>query len=182
MRVCIDAGHGGIDPGAVANGLFEDRLNLAISREVKRILDAEPDVDVVLTRVDPMQPWEELGLWDRCNIANTTHCDCFVSIHCNAAASAEAYGSESFYCPGSVNGAALARACQEGLNRHCSEVPERRVAGKGFYVLRHTAAPAALVECGFLTNAVDAGLLEQAEFQKRCAQGIAEGILQWLRG
>lgn len=182
MKVCLDAGHGGVDPGAVANGLLESHLTLAISKKVQKILEAESDIDVVMTRVDELQPWEELGLWERCNISNQAHADCFVSIHCNAAENHEAYGSETFYCRGSANGATLARTCQNGMNNYCLDMPERRVEGRGFYVLKHTHAPAALVECGFLTNTKDAELLQDADFQQRCAQGIAEGILHWLRG
>jgi N-acetylmuramoyl-L-alanine amidase len=180
--VCIDPGHGGADPGAVGHGLLEKNIALAIGLKVAKRLEGEPDVSPVLTYRKPLEQWKELGLADRCYISDQAQADCFVSIHCNAAANANAYGSETFYCPGSVNGAALARAIQSELNRTCPEIPERRVEPARFYVLTQTSAPAALVETGFLSNAEDARLLGLDEYQERCAAAIVAGILRWLRG
>lgn len=180
--VCLDPGHGGIDPGAMGHGLLEKNVALAIALKVRKALEAEDGVKVVMTHDKPLPQWEELRLQERCSISNLNDADCFVSIHCNAFGKASAHGSETFYCPGSVNGAALARAIQEGANAACPGMPERRVAPARFYVLTQTAAPAALFEAGFVTNAEDARLLGDDEYQERCANGIAAGILRWLGG
>ena len=181
MLVCIDPGHGGRDPGAIGHGLIEKNTALDISVRVKRALD-KAGIRAVMTRSSDLMQWDELELQDRCDTSNHAGADCFVSVHCNAAAAAAAYGSETFHFRGSANGAALARAIQNGMNRNADEIPERRVIGAGFYVLANTDAPAALVECGFLTNPKDASLLALETFRERQAQGIASGIYQWLKG
>ncbi len=177
--VVIDPGHGGFDPGAVANGLLEKDVALDIARRVQRLTQRR-NLDCILTRDSDPAPGTELSLERRCEISNAARADCFVSIHCNAASNPNAYGSETFFCRGSYGGAALARSIQGQFNQKVREIPERRVSGAGFYVLKYTDAPAALVECGFLTNTDDATLLKKEAVRQAIAQGISDGILEWL--
>jgi N-acetylmuramoyl-L-alanine amidase len=177
--VCLDPGHGGRDPGAVGHGLIEKNVALDITKKVRRILE-NSGVTVVMTRSADLEQWNELGLQERCDLSNNAMADCFVSIHCNAFTSSEPRGLETFFFRGSYNGAALARSIQTSVRKEAQEMPERRVAGAGFYVLRHTEAPAALVECGFLTNPKDAALLKMDLFRYAQAKGIAAGIMEWL--
>ena len=79
--VVIDAGHGGIDPGAVGKkGLYEKDVNLVISRMLRDFVEDSLKIRVVLTRDRDVY----LSLKERTNIANRNAADLFVSIHCNA--------------------------------------------------------------------------------------------------
>jgi N-acetylmuramoyl-L-alanine amidase len=79
--VVIDAGHGGIDPGAVGKkGLYEKDVNLAISKMLKDIIEDSLKIRVMLTRDRDAY----LSLKERTNVANRNAADLFVSIHCNA--------------------------------------------------------------------------------------------------
>ena len=94
--VILDAGHGGKDPGASANGLEEKELTLEIVMKLKAELE-ERGYDVILTRSD--DSYLELG--ERSDIANSADFDIsgfpvFISIHINSAASASASGFEVY--------------------------------------------------------------------------------------
>ncbi len=79
LLVVLDPGHGGKDPGAVANGVNEKDLNLAIGLEMERALLAK-GFDVHMTRRTDVY----LKLQERTDIANRYNADMFVSIHANA--------------------------------------------------------------------------------------------------
>lgn len=78
-RVVLDAGHGGSDPGAVADGVIEKEVTLDIGRRLRTLLEAE-GFEVVFTRGDD----RTIALRDRARAANAAKSDIFVSIHVNA--------------------------------------------------------------------------------------------------
>lgn len=92
FKVCLDAGHGGKDFGAVYNGCVEKSINLAIVLKLGRILEQDSSIDVIYTRHDDTF----IELDERCNIANRANANIFISIHCNANQRPEPYGSETF--------------------------------------------------------------------------------------
>lgn len=96
MKVVIDAGHGGHDPGNLGTGRYKDTekdIALDVSLQLgEYILRAFPNVDVIYTRKDD----KFVELKNRTAIANKAGADLFISIHCNSAASHEAAGTETF--------------------------------------------------------------------------------------
>ena len=82
--VVVDPGHGGKDPGAVANGIREKDTNLAIGLALEKALKAK-GLDVVMTRRTDVY----LKLQERTDIANKENADVFVSVHANALPSAK---------------------------------------------------------------------------------------------
>jgi N-acetylmuramoyl-L-alanine amidase len=90
--IVIDAGHGGRDAGAVANGIREKDITLAVSLEVGRLIREELGVNVVYTRTDD----RFIELRERGRIANEAGGKLFVSIHANAANNRNAHGTETF--------------------------------------------------------------------------------------
>lgn len=108
-RIVIDAGHGGTDPGAKANGVEEAELTLDIALRVERLLKQQPGMQVVLTRrTDVFIPLEE-----RTEIANREGADLFLSIHANAARRATAKGVETYFLNFATNPEAEAVAARE---------------------------------------------------------------------
>ena len=108
-RVVIDAGHGGHDPGAQANGVNEAELTLDVATRLSRLLQKQPGVEVVMTRdADVFVPLEE-----RTAIANREGADLFLSIHANASRNPKARGVETYFLNFANNPEAEAVAARE---------------------------------------------------------------------
>lgn len=176
MRVVIDPGHGGRDPGAVGpTGLREKDVVLTVARLLReRLLAAK--LGVTMTRdTDILIP-----LVDRAVLANTWQADAFISIHCNAHSTSIAHGTETFHFTLShPQNKRLADVLQKNL----VELLRRRDRGVkrgNFQVLRQSTPPSALVELAFISNPDEEKLLATAEFQSLAARAIAEGIVEFL--
>jgi N-acetylmuramoyl-L-alanine amidase len=90
--IVIDAGHGGRDPGAVAHGVREKDITLAVSRLLGQRIERELGIDVVYTRTDD----RFIELRERGRIANEAGGKLFISIHANSAPNRHAHGTETF--------------------------------------------------------------------------------------
>ncbi|MGL6135189.1 MAG: N-acetylmuramoyl-L-alanine amidase [Prochlorococcaceae cyanobacterium] len=178
-RVVIDPGHGGPDPGAVGiGGLRETNVVLDVSLQVARLLQAR-GVQVTLTRTSEI----DLDLPPRVSIANRSGAAAFVSIHANALSMArpDVNGVETFFFSGGPS-QALASSLQRRMMAASPGTPNRGVKQGRFFVIRRTVMPAALVEMGFVTGAIDAPRLANPDFRRRMALAIAAGILDYLGG
>lgn len=91
--VVIDPGHGGLDPGATFGDIQEKSIVLDVARRVVVLLQARPNVAVVLTRDRDWYP----SLADRVAKAAAVDGDLFVSIHCNAHRRATISGMEVYF-------------------------------------------------------------------------------------
>lgn len=196
--VVLDAGHGGKDPGTIGrSGLLEKNVVLDIALRVRAHLKAS-GVQVVMTR-DSDRFWE---LADRPFLAARGGGDAFVSIHMNAAGSRSVQGVETFVTA-AENYPPTAEA---KLNAKYPAVPnnqfnhsnmilgnqiQRAVIGvtraedRGlkharFVVLRNSAMPAALIECGFASNPQEEQKLLSPPYRETVALGIAQGILNYF--
>ena len=92
FKVTLDAGHGDHDFGAVYSGRIEKNIALAIVLKVGKILEANPNVNVIYTRKTDVF----IDLVERANIANRANSNIFVSIHCNANKNTAADGTETY--------------------------------------------------------------------------------------
>ena len=92
--IVLDAGHGGHDPGAIGpNGAREKDITLAVSKRLKRLLEKNMEVKVVMTRDDD----RFLPLIERTRIANSVQGKLFISIHCNANLSRRVDGTTTYF-------------------------------------------------------------------------------------
>ena len=78
--IVLDAGHGGKDPGAIANGFREKDITLSIAKKIGYKLEKSLGVNVIYTRKEDIF----LSLKARTEIANTNNGDIFISIHANS--------------------------------------------------------------------------------------------------
>lgn len=181
MRVCIDAGHGMPDPGAIgAIGLREVDVTLLCTTAMAVRLEAMGH-QVVLTRdgKNALHNDKSIDLAARVKVANGTKCDCFISIHCNAAADRLANGSEIWHHPRSVGGKRLAEYLQAALVK-AGQLRDRGVkTSDGLAVLRLTAMPAALVELGFISNSEEEKRLSNPEWLSGVAKALADAVDKW---
>jgi N-acetylmuramoyl-L-alanine amidase len=91
--VAVDAGHGGVDPGASgASGTREKDVVLAIARELAKRIDAEPGMKAVLTR----DADKFIALRERINIARRARADIFISVHADAIRNRDVSGSSVY--------------------------------------------------------------------------------------
>jgi N-acetylmuramoyl-L-alanine amidase len=108
-RIVLDAGHGGHDPGARANGISEAELVLDVTLRLRTLLEKQPGFEVTLTRdKDVFVPLEE-----RTAIANREGADLFLSIHANASRNLSARGIETYFLNFASNPDAAAVAARE---------------------------------------------------------------------
>lgn len=93
VTVAIDAGHGGVDPGAKgANGSLEKDITLSIARRLKAKIDQQPNMRAYLTRDGDYF----IPLHERVNKARRAQADLFVSVHADAFIKPHARGSSVF--------------------------------------------------------------------------------------
>jgi len=167
--IVIDAGHGGFDRGGVpGQRITEKDKALDVAQRLKRILQAQ-GYRVVMTRDSDVF----IPLGTRCAIANNYRDASFVSIHFNCASRAGANGIETYYYRG--DSAGLAASIHRNVVS-ISPSENRGIRRRGFYVLRRTAIPSVLVECGFLTNPTEGRLALSPEYRQSLAEQIARGI------
>ena len=175
--IFVDAGHGGNDPGAVANEVQEKDVVLPITLKLGQALQSM-GYTVYYTRTNDI----EIDLEPRVAAAERVNADVFVSIHANSLDSrnSRVNGVETFHSRGSTVGRELAYYVQSQIISETGAT-DRNVKAAGFYVIAKTSMPAILVETGFLTNPAEARNLNSPDYQKRMADAIARGIDQFMR-
>jgi len=169
----IDLGHGGSDPGAVANGLKEKDLTMKIGKMIGDMLKEYEDVKVIYTRTDDRY----LSLSERAAIANQAKADFFLSVHINAGGGT---GFESYVYNGNVSQAAIAyqNVIHQEIMKAVGNVKDRGKKRANFAVLRETKMPAILTENLFIDNASDATKLKSEQFLLQIAHGHVEGVVK----
>ena len=178
MKVCIDAGHGGTDPGAVGqNGALEKDITLQIALQIKAAL-LRNGVEVVMTRESDKEG--RLVIAERCKIANDAKVDYLVSIHANAdgdRSDKTGYGTETWAYSKTSAGYPLAQAVQHELIA-ATGLTNRGVKFNDWAILKGVKAPAILLETAFINNTQEEKLLTDKSWQKKVAEAIAKGIVQ----
>ncbi|PIQ88602.1 MAG: hypothetical protein COV72_07675 [Candidatus Omnitrophica bacterium CG11_big_fil_rev_8_21_14_0_20_42_13] len=112
-RICLDAGHGGKDPGAVGAKfcLKEKDVNLDIAKRMKKELERQ-GIEVIMTRSDDTF----IPLDGRCRIANEGEADLFISVHSNANKRRSMSGFEVYYISDSADDSSRALALASDRN------------------------------------------------------------------
>ena len=190
--VLVDAGHGGHDGGAVANGSIEKDLTLAIAKRLRAQLEAD-GLRVVMVRDRD----EFLELEERAALTAKHKANAFVSVHINTeGAGTTAQGIETYFA-GTPSLSAMRKSglktTDSGSSEQFANVVQRSVCAatnaedrgarnRDYIVIAQAVCPAVLVECGFLTHSAEAGRLKDAAHQEKLARGIATGVKIFLQG
>ena len=195
--VLLDPGHGGIDGGAEsADGECEKNINLSICFKICDILE-ENGVDVAMTRETDCGLYSEgkssvrtkktEDLRARLDMSYKLKPDTFVSVHLNSYRDDRSvFGAQTFYTTAgdaavSEMSRALAERIQALLVSYIENGNTRSAMGKDDVLLMKEARyPTVIAECGFLSNASEAALLQTDEYQDKIARAIADGILGYL--
>ena len=190
MCVVLDAGHGGIDGGVVGKvtGIKESDLNLAITYRLKTCLE-DMGFRVVLTRKTDAglygttaKGFKKRDMQKRKEIIEAENPDLLISIHQNYYPTRHARGGQVFYGKEQVGSRRLALGLQDTLNHlYAKEGAGGRVAASGqFFMLQCADCPSVLIECGFLSNALDEALLVEEEWQGDLADALAQGVMAYF--
>jgi N-acetylmuramoyl-L-alanine amidase len=174
MKLYLDPGHGGSDPGAQGNGLQEKNLNLDIALKLRSILENNyENIDVRMSRTSDATK----SLDQRTDEANAWGADFYLSIHTNSF-NGSARGYEDYIYIGLTDNSATARY-RDIIHTEVMKLNQLNDRGKkkaDFHVLRESTMDAMLSENGFIDNAQDAALMKQESWRRNVAQGHANGI------
>lgn len=178
IHLIPDAGHGGEDGGATANGVCEKDVNLALTKDLESFLSLTP-YTVNPTRTDDRLLYgagEEnrkkyYDLTRRVRFASQLDNAVFISIHQNKFEIPKYKGLQVYYSNNHPLSKNLAETVQKNAKAYLDPTNNREIkkADHRIRVLNSLQIPAVLIECGFLSNPEEAKLLASREYQKKIA-------------
>jgi N-acetylmuramoyl-L-alanine amidase len=190
ITIVIDPGHGGRDPGKVGvNNALEKDINLSVALKLKNLLELN-DINVIMTREEDIGLYsaedpskKKADLSNRVNIIHSSKADFAVSIHQNSFSEEYCKGAQVFYYGKSAESKQLAELIQSQLKQTITDGNHRQAkANNSYYMLTKTQCPLVIVECGYLSNVNEAGLLSEDGYQERMAWGIHLAIMRYING
>lgn len=182
--VVLDPGHGGVDPGAVSNGMNEKDIvyNILYTYGKKYFNAKNSLVKAYWTRVND----KKIELNDRAAFAESVGADCFISLHMNSASS-NAKGTEVYYSTSNNKDTAsgltskkLAECFQKSIVDNLL-MNSRGVKTAQFVVIKKNTVPAILVELGFISNKEDREKFTNSKYQKKTAKLFYDTIVDILK-
>lgn len=183
--IYLDAGHGGLDPGAFYKNIKEKDINLAITNKLEEELSKLGAI-VYQTRygdydlsVPHNNNRKRSDLSRRGTIINESKCDLYLTIHLNADASTTLRGAQVFYDDIHDDNQEIAKIMQKLFHDKLYSKREYKKVND-LYLSKWVDRPGVLLELGFLSNANDRYLLKSKEYQIKLSHVIAEGVLQYF--
>ncbi len=185
--IVIDPGHGHPDAGASSsNNIQEKNINLKIALKLKKNLESA-GAKVILTRKDDNSLSRSKtnnkkdDLNKRVEIRDKSNASLFISIHMNYYENSKYSGAQVFYSNSNKENKILAESIQSKLISDADPLNKRKIKNdNNIYVLKGSRIPAVLVECGFLSNVNEANKLNTKKYQKKVADAIFKGIIEYL--
>ncbi len=181
IKFFIDAGHGGPDPGAVANGVTEQAVNLNVARALAELLkeNGYQVMEYRTTRDENVLSNKNQDLSNRAAMANRWGADYFISIHSNSSTNPSANGFEAYVYRKNSTAERLAESIVASVVSSLGS-KNNGVKTANFAVLRRTSMPAVLLELGYVSNPTEALNLNSRAWQKKMAEAIYRGIQNFL--
>ena len=166
--ICIDAGHGGSDPGKVGNSnILEKDINLSLALKLQKLLEKKNE--------------KQSDLSNRKQLIFENDPMAVISIHQNSYPSSDVHGAQVFYPQGSEKSKQLADHIQSALIKGLDPNNHREAkANAEYYLFRDNPYPIVIVECGFLSNPEELKALQDDGYQKKAVQCILDGIESYL--
>jgi len=181
--IVIDAGHGGFDGGAIGRltGAREDIINLAVAQKLQALFEKN-GYTVIMTRGDENAVGDTKSgdMAKRREIIENAHADIVVSIHMNKFPDSSVSGPQVFFYEDSAEGEELAKLVQQELIEALDPPKVRTEHPEDYFILCSGDGPAIIVECGFLSNEREEKLLQDDDYQARCARAIYRGVAAYL--
>lgn len=187
--IVIDAGHGGVDGGAVGKGgTLEKDINLILAMKLKNYIEENGDTCIMIREVDE-DLYGQLGsdrrkkqqdLKKRKDFIEEYNADIFISIHLNSFPKSK--GAQVFYQKDDIDGQLLAKSIQEELIKNVDPKNTRvEKESNKYFILKNNDIPSVIVECGFLSNVSEEQLLKDDSYQSKIATSIFYGIEKYFQ-
>lgn len=187
--IIVDAGHGGVDGGAVScTGISESTYNLEISLRLRDLLRLmgyqvnmirETDISVY-TKGDTIAQKKVSDLKHRAAMVGEWENPVLLSIHQNNFSDSRYSGAQVFYA-NTQGSRELAEKLQSSFCSILNPGSRRQVKkASGIYLMEHIQCPAVLIECGFLSNSMEEAKLRSPQYQKNLCCVVASNISQYL--
>src|SRR6185437_8184476 len=176
ITVIIDAGHGGEDKGARSSkGVQEKDITLSIAKKIAK-LNSNKHINILLSRDND----QTIPVKERVVFARNNNADLFISIHVNGAVNQQLDGFSVLVVKNhneqdQLLGSALINELKKSYKTE-DKIGER---DRGVWVLDHNVCPAALVECGYMTNDNDVAFISKDANQEKVAKGILDAIEEY---
>ncbi len=209
IKIAIDAGHGGYDPGAVTlNGIKEKDINLSISKKLLNYLNLNKNLNAFLVRDKDIY----LSLKERFNVIKKSKADLFVSIHTDSTINTKVYGASVwlFYkdyflfrnSNMNINHLILYKNYQKIINiKKCNknyisycfalELLKKLIINNihlhkivpqfNNLIVLSTKTPSVLIETGYLSNPYESKKLNNNFYQHKLAKYISLGIISFIK-
>ena len=187
--IVIDAGHGGIDGGAVScTGVYESHINLEIAQKLDDLMHLLGLRTVMIRNTDrsihtqgsTISAKKVSDIKERIRIVDSAPNAILISIHQNNFNDPRYSGTQVFYNthPTSMN---LAEKLQSDFRRNLNPNNRRQIKkSSGIYLMEHIDCPGILVECGFLSNPAEEERLRDQTYQKKICSVISTTVSQFL--
>ncbi len=188
IKIVLDAGHGGIDDGAVGTklGLLESEVNLSIVNFLKEYLQ-DAGFSVHLTRSSSAGLYgiatstlKKKDMEKRKEIIEKVKPEIVISVHLNKYSLPSRAGAQVFYKANSVSSEKLAMSIQSRFNEMEESLKNYSALKGDYFILNCTEYTSVLCECGFLSNEREERLLSTEEYQRKIAYEIYSGVTGYL--
>lgn len=187
MIICLDAGHGIKTTGKevpsympVLAGTKEWKLNNDVASMIEKLLLKYENVKVI--RLDDVTGKIDVPLSERVSKANKNNVDIVISCHHNAGIKGGVGGGLEIYRY--VKSQKFTKQMQKELyNSILKETGNKGnrsnpLKEANFYILKHTTAPAVLIEFGFMDSMIDIFEIAQPEWAEKCARGVVNWLIK----
>lgn len=154
MKIFLNPGHGGTDPGACSKSGTKEA---EICETICSILGKRLKLNYY-----PVEIYQQKNsVFEVSKVENISNATCFISIHCNAAATSSAHGVEVLYNTYSAKGKQLAQIALDCLVKQTGLTNRGIKPRSDLHVLNRTKAPAILIETAFISNPSEEKLLKE---------------------
>ena len=178
--IVLDAGHGGIDDGAISNHIIEKELNLVIVKKLEQELVSR-GATVYLTRKEDNDlststvNRKRNDLYNRAKFINNVSPNIYISIHLNSTTSSTWKGLQVFYTNKNKENKEIASTITEHIGENISNVRKIK-ENNTYYMYKHISSPGVLIEAGFISNPDENYLLRKEWYQDKLVRLIAESL------
>lgn len=183
--IYLDAGHGGIDPGATYKDINEKDIALAITLKLEKALSKKGAIVYLTRRTDTdladvnatYRKRSDLG--KRAKLINESDCELYLSLHLNSYPSTKWAGAQVFFTTKNDSNKTVAEFIQNELKEKMNTNREFKEI-KNMYMYDRISKPGVLIEVGFLSNTNDRNNLLNEKYQEKLVMAITDGVIKYL--
>lgn len=185
-EIYLDAGHGGIDPGATYKDINEKDIALAITLKLEEALSKKGAI-VYMTRTSDTDLADinaiyrkRSDLGNRAKLINDSTASLYLSIHLNSYPSSKWSGAQVFYTTKNNRNKEMAKVIQNELKEKLKTTREFKEI-KNMYMYDRITKPGVLIEVGFISNYTERTKLLNETYQEELVSVITSGIIKYLQ-